>query len=111
KRRGSVPFTSRKNLSRKRFWEHVNSRPSNSVPGLSTVAAAHFRVHRSKQWEILDLLIQLNRPADPGMRLNPTKRLPAAHTQRTDLFWIRVKAKSRSISKMHRSRSTRCASC
>jgi hypothetical protein len=39
------------------------------------------------------------------------KRSPATHTQRTDLFWIKVKAKSRSSGKTRRSRSSRCASC
>src|ERR687887_1837875 len=109
KRQGSVRFTWRKNRIRKRFREHVTSRRGNLIPGLFTAVAVRPRTHLSKQREILDWLIQRKRHGVHAMPLNPTRKSQAVHTQRTGLFWIRVKAKSRSTGKTRRSRSTKCA--
>ena len=64
KRRLSAHFMWRKNRILKRFREHVNFRRGNSIPGLTTAVAVHPRIHRSKQSEILNVLIQHNRPRD-----------------------------------------------
>lgn len=111
KRQALARFTSRKNPVPNSFRKHAKFRRYNSIPSLSTAVAPRERIYRNRRSEIHELLIQRKQHAVPAMPFNPTKRYPAGLTQRTDLFWIRAKAKSRSTGKTRRSRSTKCVSC
>jgi hypothetical protein len=88
-------FYAEKKTNSKTFSKKGEFSTRQLIRSLSTAIAAHLKTHRSKRWAILASLIQRKRRAVLVMRLNPTKKLPVAHTQRTGLFWIRVKAKSR----------------
>src|SRR5437870_10172460 len=66
-----------KNPIRKAFPEHATFRRDNSILNLSMARAAHLGFRRSKQLEILDLLMQLALHVMSVMPLNLTKRLPA----------------------------------
>ena len=95
-------FTSRKSLIRKAFAEHAIFQRDNSILSLSTALAAHQEFHRSKQSEILDLLMQLALHVMYAMPLNLTKRLPAILTQGIGPSWIKARVKSRSTGRIHR---------
>ena len=95
-------FTSRKNPIRKAFPEHATFRRDNSILNLSTARAAHLGFRRSKQLEILDLLMQLALHVMYAMPLNLTKRLPAILTQGIGPSWIKARVKSRSTGRIHR---------
>jgi len=63
--------------------------------------AAHLGFRRSKQLEILDLLMQLALHVMSVMPLNLTKRLPAVLTQGIGPSLIRARVKRRSTGRIH----------
>jgi hypothetical protein len=90
-----VRFTSRKNPTRKAFPEHATFQRDNSILNLSTIRAAHPGFRHDKQLDLPDLHMQHELHSAPVMPLNPTKKSPVVHMQRTGRSLIKVKVKSR----------------
>src|SRR4051795_2271985 len=109
---GQAPdhFTFNAKPARKAFLGHGISRRAGFTRSFITADAARMRVHRAKPCPIRSSLVRIRQRAVFATYLSRAKRSPLARIPEAGNFWMRGRAKNRSISKTRHSRSIKSAS-